>query len=322
MAETRDGVYIPNFKIAVASSFEGIVNDGARECGLTSFNAYHHIPEGEGSFYGRIVEPGDFESIADSRDMRAFLALRPLVEVAEDYLTVIEVIEANPGLVDNMLAHPNEESSYDPLIERFGERKEQSPELRSEFKDVFYAERKRMQREAYDAWLNTQSPFPESIAELRYLVRTQERYGGDDVDTGFVPWFATSKDEESTHSLCVFYGKVQKLDPEDLEGSRCLITRERIIGKERTRDKVEQLKIIADEEGIPRSHVWRLNDRYDAKQQIELRDNGFAYQFLLAGGGYVFPHDVRKAQKDPMVIVIPRKGFAKALGEKAREWGF
>jgi len=324
MTKTKDGVYAPKLKIAVALSFEGIINNGATECGLTSLNAYSQMEEGIDKFFDRIVEPEDFDSIRDSRVMKAFLRLRPLVEVAEDYLTVLEIIYENPYFVDAMIDSPDDEAVYEPLIDRFNERKAVSGEIRARFKDAFYAERKRMQENKYEDWLGTQSPFPESVAEMRYLVRTQKRSDGT-VESGFVPWFATSKDEESTFGLCGFYAKVRRLDPADIneDGSKqCMITRDRIIGKEQTRDKVEQLKIIAKTEDIPRSQVFRLNDRYDDKQQIQLREEGFAYQFLLAGGGYAFPHDVRKAKDDPMVIVIPRKGFAKALGQYAEKWGF
>jgi hypothetical protein len=100
-----------------------------------------------------------------------------------------------------------------------------------------------------------------------------------------------------------------------------MITRGRIIGKERTRDKLEQLRRIADEEDLPFGQVWRLNDRYDPSQQEQIRDSGFPYQFLVEGG-YMFPHDLKNARQDPMVIVVPRKGLAKALGQKAEEWHF
>jgi hypothetical protein len=326
MAEfTQDGVYIPRRKVAIASSFEGILNNGATECGLTSLNAYQQMDEGKGRFFGKIVEPEYFDTIKGSKEVQAFLRLRPLVELAEDYLTVLEVIDSNPALVGKMLSDPLNESAYDPLIDKFNERRAKSKELRAKFKKAFYDERSRMQKKDYNAWLGTQSPFEDSLVEMRYLVRAQKRNKEGDIESGFVPWFATSKDEKSTYGLCVFYGRVMKLDPEDIgeDGKKqCMITKDRIIGDEHIRDKVEQLKIIALTEDIPRSQVWRLNDRYDKAQQIQLRDDGFPYQFLLAGGGYAFPHDVKKALEDPLVIVIARQGFAKALGAHAEKWNF
>lgn len=319
-----EDVYAPRTKIAVASSFEGIINNGATECGLTSFNAYQRMDEGRGRLFGRVVEPEDFGSIRESREMQAFLRLRPLVEVAEDYLTVLEVIDANPGPVTEMLNHTDIEASYEPLIERFGSRKSESWELRARFKEAFYNERKRMVERNYTSWLATQIPFPESVAEMRHLVGTQKRDDSGGVESGFIPWFATSKDEQSTFDLCTFYAAIGRLQSDDVsqdEKRQCMITRDRIIGLEHTRDKMEQMIIIARTEGIPRSQVWRLNDRYDKGQQTRLRDEGFAYQFLLAGG-YVFPHEVNRAMEDPMVIVLQRKGFAKSLGDYAQKWGF
>ena len=318
-------IYVPNKKIVVASSFEGIVNNGATECALTSFNAYQRMTEGEDKFYERIIEPSEFSSIRDSRAVRAFLALRPLVEVAEDYLTVIEVIENNPDLVDEMLSHPEREESYNPLIDKFRDRSMSAENRRTRFRQEFYDERERMQQEDYEGWLNTQEPYAEMIPEFRELVETQDRSGKEgpysSVKSGVVPWFATSKDEKSSYALCNFYANVRKLDPNAVGEGACVISRHRIIGKEHTRDKIEQLRIIARKEEIPNPQVWRVNDRYDEEQQVELKNAGFPYQFLLKGG-YAFPHDERKAQDDPFVIVLEREDFAQRLGEFAKNWGY
>jgi len=326
MAEfTEDGVYIPKDVIVIASSFEGVVNDGARECGLTSFNAYQQMKEGKDKFFKRVVQPEYFESISGSREIQAFLKLRPPVEVAEDYLTVIEVIENYPNLIDAMLNDPGNPSVYDPLIEKFKLRRSESEEIRARFKEAFYAERKRMQDRDWESWSNTQSPFPESIEELRELQETQ-KYGDDELRitlvSGFVPRFATSKDEESTYNLCKIYSKLGKLRPGDVgKTEKCLIPRHGIIGKEHTRDKIKQLEMFAEEFGVPHSQVWRLNDRYDIEQQQELWDNGFHYQFLIKGG-YAFPHDYVKAEGDRIVNVLERKGMARELGRYAEQWNF
>jgi len=321
---TADGVYVPQRTIVIASSFEGVVNDGAPECGLVSFNAYQQMEEGKGGFFGRVVEPEDFGTIRGSREMQAFLRIRPVVEVAEDYLTVLEVIDSNPVLVDTMLSDPDNPAIYDPLIDRFRQRKEESADARGRFKTAFYAERKRMQEKDWDIWSNLQSPFPDAIVELRNLRRTQRRGDDGSVERGFVPRYATSKDEASTWQLCVLYTRMQKLAPEDVgEGGavQCIISKDGIIGLEHTRDKLKQLQIFAEQFGVPHSQVWRLNDRYDIGQQQELWDNGFHYQFLVRGG-YAFPHDYRKAKEDGMVAVVDRKGMAKALGEYTQKWRF
>ncbi len=323
---TDDGVYIPQRRIVVASSFEGVVNDGAPECGLTSFNACQGMEEGKDKFFGKIVEPEDFGEIKNSRDMEAFLRLRPLVEVAADYLTVLETIDANPDRVEEMLNEPDNEVWYEPLIAHFKGRKLESADIRARFDKAFYAERKRMQEKDWNAWANTQSPFPEAIVELRNLRRTQVNEAGapENIKRGFIPAYATSKDEASTWQLCVLYTRVQKLAGDDVseDGSKmCIIPKSRILGKEHTTNKLQQLKRFASQFEVPHSQVWRLNDRYDVEQQQELWDSGFHYQFLVRGG-YAFPHDYRKAANDGMVKVLDRVGMAKALGKYAFDWGF
>jgi len=313
-------LYIPRRKIAIASSFEGIVNNGATECGLTSFNAYQAMPEGGGKFYGRLVNAADFSSIRSTKEMEAFLLLRPVVEVAEDYITVIELIEKYPELIDNMLANPDSEMSYRPLLEKFEERKAESADLRARFKKAFYDERQRLQAADMNAWNLTQEPYMDTLPQFRRMLRGQVRNSDagnayEAIVSGLVPWFATSKDGASTYWLCKLYADVKKLEEGDVDedGRRvCIISRDRIISKDQTTNKVKQMEYIAEKEGIERLHVWRLNDRYDAKQQTELRDAGFPVQFLLPG--YVFPFDLKKAEKDDtLVMILDRKRFAEQL---------
>jgi hypothetical protein len=117
---------------------------------------------------------------------------------------------------------------------------------------------------------------------------------------------------------------MEKLDPNDLVEngmSGCAISFDRMIGKEDVRDKVQQLIHISEREGIPRTQVWRWNDRFDKKQQKELKLEGLSYQFLLVGGGYAFPHDVREAEDDAIVIPIPRIGAARETMKYAKKWG-
>lgn len=323
MAETTEnGVYKPKNKIVIASSFEGIVNDGATECALTSFNAYYKMTD-KFTFFLEIIEPEDFETIRDDKNVKAFLLLRPFVEIAEDYLTVMQLIGGYPAAIYRLIENPEEEKQYEFFREKFEDLKIKTENVRTRFKEEFYKERKRMQNKDYSTWLNIQSPFPESIAELRYLIRTQERDKDKNIVSGFIPYFATSKDEKSTFDLCKFYSTVKKLDPEDVseDGTKeCIIVRGKIIGKERTRNKLQQVKMISDIEGISPEQVWRVNDRYDKEQQKMLRESGFVHQFLLKGG-YAFPFEYETAEKEG-IVVLDRTGFAKALGKYAKEHGF
>ncbi len=323
MAEQAEAVYKPESKIVVALSFEGLVNDGVTECGLTASNAWGAVEPGR-HLFGRTVEAEEVGIVAETREMQAFHRLRPVVEVAEDYLTVERIIAENPALVDALLANTTEETVA-PLAEKFEADKSVTTELRAAFKKAFYAERTRAQGRNYQAWLAAQSPFPDAVEELRLMRDTwATEQDGDKVYVvaGFVPVFATSKDEKSTWELCTFYGSQGRLRQEDIgEGIRCVITKGRIIGKETTTDKIDQLRQFAGREEVPYSQVWRVNDRVDPKQQAALARAGFGYQFFVEGG-YAFPHEARKAREDPHLVVVPRRGLAVALGQYAKKLNF
>ncbi len=323
MAEQQEAVYKPATKIVVALSFEGFVNDGVTECGLTASNAWNTVEPGR-YLFGRLVEAEEVGTVAETREMQAFHRLRPVVEVAEDYLTVDRVIVNNPGLVDAVLASTTE-GTVAPLVEKFEADKAATKELRAAFKKAFYDERTRAQGRNYQAWLATQSPFPDAVDELRLMrdTWTTEQEGDKYfVVSGLLPVFATSKDEKSTWELCTLYGSQGRLRQEDVgEGIQCVITKGKIIGKERTTDKIGQLRMFAKQEDVPYSQVWRVNDRIDPKQQADLARAGFRYQFFVEGG-YAFPHEARKAREDPQLVVVPRKGLAGALGSYARNLNF
>ncbi len=326
-------LYSPKFKIAVASSFEGIVNNGATECALTSFNAYKNMTEGQGKFFDKLIEPENFHGIRNHEYVQAFLALRPLVGVAEDYLTVLEVIDSSPEEIRYMLEHPNEETSYTKLIDKFNDLKV-NIELRERFgkgnESKFYRERARMRDNNLKNWLATQEPYKDSIEEFRKMIRTQKRDPNVEnvykkVLSGFVPWFATSKDEYSTKLLCEIYTDLERVPSDftsDSPDVSCVINNERLIGKETVpdRDKIKQLKIVAEREGLPHSQVWRLNDTYKTSDELGLRDAGFHNQFIVPG--YMFPHDIEKAKNDKSAIVLERNNFASQLAQYAKEWGF
>lgn len=316
-------IYVPDRKIALASSFEGVVNDGVRECALTSVNAYERMHPG--ATYGRIVEPQDYSSVQDSTLIRAFLLLRPLVEVAEDYHTVIDVILRNPRLAHRLVQNPEDERLYDVFGPAFEKRKAETAEERRVFGakgGEFYQERKRMQDADYEAWLGVQAPYPESIAQLRELVKTQRARRGV-IQSGFVPYFGTSKDEASTWELCRYYSRTGRLEPRDVGDmvAECVIHPSRIIGKETTTDKLKQMVIIGGLEDVPKNQVWRLNDRYDPAQQEQLHADGFNHQFFVTGG-YAFPHEVRRAREDRNLVVVNRQNMAEELAAFAKGHGF
>jgi len=318
-------VYMPRTRIALASSFEGIVNNGATECALTSLNAYQKMRPG--SFFGRIIEPAEFGEYVGTPTVAAFLALRPLVGTAPDYHTVLRMLEMHPERVRYLLDNPDKRDAYEFFTEEFERIKAETEEERVAFgksteTSEFYRERERMKKADYRAWFGTQRPYPNSIRELRKLVETQ-RLQGEQIVSGFVPWFATSKDEETTFDLCRIYTDLGLLDLRDVSeiGSGvCIITRPRIIGSQTTTDKLQQLMIIAKREDVPKNQVLRLNDRYDPKEQQQLADAGFRRQIMVTGG-YVFPHDVQRAREDPLLVVVERDNMAEEIARYAQALG-
>lgn len=360
---TEDGVYAPKDKIAVALSFEGVFNDGAPECGLTTFNAYRMLDWNFDAF-GRTVEPEKFDSIRNSDWMVAFLRMRPCVNKAWHYFKVIDVLRDHPEERARIISDPMDTGAFDVLLDDYHEKCNATDEIeKTLLDDAFYTERTRMSTvekgdvvpgdmEKYEKWVAIQSPFPQSKIEVKKLRKTiiYERDGGaPEIVSGFVPFFATSKDNTSTELLCKTYvstGQLEADDYDDAGGIKCTIPRQRIFGKDNeiaaivreeldgyfesvkvktgkypdARDKVVQLVMIAHDAGVAHDRVWRVNDRYDAPEQVDLWLYGFNRQFLVPG--YTFPHDYGRAEKDGRIFVRREmEGSAEFLGQKAKRFG-
>ena len=321
-------IYAPKSRVAVASSFEGVFNDGAPECALTSINAYNQ-QNPDMAFYEAALSAQEFtDSHIDDLTVRGFLALRPLVAVAEDYHTVLEIVRRYPTRIQAFLDHPEDEHLARYFQEKFELLKGETSEERKAFggdkkESFFYKERKRLKGEDVFSWMNAQRPYEMTLQELRKLAETQGLDENGKIVSGFIPYFATSKDEGSTYDLCVAYTKAEKLIPSDTEGGKCIIPRGRIIGMETvpSRNKVEQLKAIAEHADADHAHVWRVNDMVFDEEIEELFDHGFKNIFVVTGG-YVFPHEIEKIRKDSRVKVVERDSMAKELGECAQAWEF
>lgn len=144
MSTTEDGVYIPNDKIALGFSFEGVFNNGAGECGLTTFNAYRTLSGGFDAF-GRTVEPKDFDTIRDGDWMVAFLRMRPCVNKAWHYFKVIDTLREHPDEMARVVADPMDAEAFEVLLEDYGKRCAAASENERKLLDnAFYAERTRM----------------------------------------------------------------------------------------------------------------------------------------------------------------------------------
>lgn len=327
---------MPQKKIAVASSFEGVVNNGARECALVSFNAYHRLLEKKqvcGHRFMDVMEPDRFNREA-KRDavVNAFLNLRPLVAVAEDYLTVIQIISLNLQHLPSLQVREAEEV-FRFFKKEFESAKQATPDSRAAFKEAFYAERKRLQEADYGKWLSLQQPYEDTVQQLRILAKLRALGADGKVSNGFALYYVTTKDAKSTWELCTVYGKLGSLEAGEVSDgikagtmdwpgylaqlSTCLIKKDHILAKENG-SQPEKMKAISDAEGIPPGLVWRLNDRYDEKEAAELKAGGFPY--FVVTGGYAFPWDYEKA-RSAGITVIKRERLAESLSSIAKEKG-
>ena len=276
-------LYIPDKKYVIASSFEGIINNDARECGAVSLSVWERMVAS-----GRLKGYASFEGYDSKLVMKEFLFLRPLVAVAEDYLTVLMLIQNYKTTVKNIVRNP----WYGPrfmkeVIAHFKDEFERvkfgTLEQRAEFKDGFKSERRSRQVSHYRDWLGLQYPYVESLAQFRKLspLKKFDPVGGE-MTGGFLLYYVTSKDEFSTWGLCNYYGELEFFTKNELTDpnlfrsgenlaeyfnsmKNCLITREHIIGVETVpdADKVKQMTLVAERENIPHKQVIRLQDRYD-----------------------------------------------------------
>ena len=332
---------VPDKKIVIASSFEGVVNNGAKECGVVSLAAYERMVND-----GRLEGLHSFAKEDPETVMKAFIFLRPMVAVAEDYLTVLMLIARNMA-TSTAIAKGNirtEKYTKDAIAHfqsEFAHIKELTKDQRAEFKKEFYIERKSRQDADYRAWLGLQEPYAETLEQLRILnpLKTFDAKTGA-LTGGFVLYYVTSKDEASAFQLCTVYGELGIFKPGELGGTSilqpgenwadvfesmrtCLIKREHIIGKETVPDvdKVEQMRIAAEERAqVPRKQVWRLQDRYDPEEIGALKAAGFDHQFIVTGG-YAFLDDYDKARAAG-VPVVERSRMAQTLSDYAKEKGF
>ena len=336
-------LYTPNKKIVIASSFEGVVNNGATECAFVAINTVRRmVARGYMPFHGRDrarvkqYSIDTFKSFKDLPQTQAFLRLRPLVAVAGDYLTVLQIVADNEDDAKQLVDGVHVESNINFFSREFEVQKKKSSKEREIFGKEFYVVRKETQDKDYKAWLSLQEPFPHTIEQLRILNSLKNAQDND--FSGFVLYYVTSKDEASTYQLCNVYGELNifkngeisevKFKPgvdyakwfENLK--TCMISEERIIGKNNVvdADKIKQMIMVSDKENVPREQVFRVQDRYDENEIETLKQEGFRHH-LIVNGGYAFPLDYAKAQKAG-IPVIERADMAKSLSEYAKNNGF
>lgn len=323
-------IYSPKSKILIASSTEGVVWDGAKECYLVTHNAalkdINNYKRAEP--FDHVIEPKEFtenkEEFLKTKYFDAALKLRPLVKKAWHYFLVFDMIGRNPNWVEDILENPESEKAYLSFIKEFKELKASTPEaVHKKMDEIFYAERDRMKIDHHFDWLELYEPIGNRWEEFGKLAETKKSEGGEIV-SGFIPAFATAKDEDSGNIVCVHFVKTKKLDKKhysDGNAHACTIQRDLIVGKDRvpSRRKVDQLDMLGKITGIPKTQVWNLNDMYSHEELEGLWKEDYRFNFLLPG--YIFPFDVEKAKNDTLVTVLG-ENFAKQLGKKAEDIGF
>jgi|GEM_PF-3509740 len=323
-------IYSPKSKIVIASSTEGVVWDGAKECYLVTHNAalknLSNYKRAEP--FDHVIEPKEFtenkEEFLKTKYLDAALKLRPLVKKAWHYFLVFDMINKNPDWTEDILENPENENSYLGFINKFKELKALTPEkMQKKADDLFYDERKRMKRDHHFDWLELYEPIGNRWEEFGKLAETKKSEKGEIV-SGFIPAFATAKDEDTSHIVCVHFVKTEKLDKRhysDEKAYACTVQRDLIVGKDRvpSRRKVDQLGMLGKITGVPKTQVWNLNDMYGREELEGLWGENYRFNFLLPG--YIFPFDVEKAKNDPLVTVL-EENFAEQLGKKAEDIGF
>ncbi|VVB57829.1 Uncharacterised protein [Candidatus Anstonella stagnisolia] len=346
----QNTLYTPKRKIVITSSFEGIVNDGPRECAYISLNAHERMRKAglleAKSFFGKLLEPDEFRTskeTSNSTVLKGFLALRPLVIEAEDYLTVLMALQQCPRAAEHLANSPSNLNLIDFFTHKFNELKAETAAERAAFRKEFYAERKERKESNFKGWLALQAPFQDTLEQLRIL-NTLKTVVGEQVQGGFVLDFVTSKDELSVHELCVAFTELLNIfKPEEiarlpdlngrnwtdvLQGSTsCLISPDRIIGtraigKDKVEgpvDRVAQMQEAAKRAGVEPAYVWRVQSVFDPNEIRMLNEAGFTNQSIITDA-YIFPQGYEDARKAG-VRIIERGNLAQTLSELAQRMG-
>ena len=319
-------IYRPQNKIILASSFDGLVSLGAKECGIVSLAVYKKMVQN-----GQLRDKGQLLEREESKVLRSFQILRPLAAGVGDFLTLLQVVAYFPSEVDTLGVHlqtePWRRGMQTFLGERFNALGEIVGEERAIFKAGFYAERERMEKTDYLGWVGLQEPISESIDQFRQLK-----------SAGFKLYFVTSDGEESTYRLCTFYGGQEHLRPsriddailapgEDLAAyfsslKTDFISRECVIGRETVEsgDRLALMHSVARKENISPAQVWSLQGGYNRAESEILKAAGFENQFVIFTG-HAFLSDYENAHADGLVVV-ERGLMAQTLSGYARENGF
>jgi phosphoglycolate phosphatase-like HAD superfamily hydrolase len=196
----------------LALDFDGVISDSAREAFEVALRTYLEMRPGSG--LGR----------ADRGELyRAFLALMPLGNRAEDYGTALEAIERGEVLPD--------QNAYDAF------RRSRDEEWLGRYHRRFYEVRTALSETERARWLATLAPYPEVVALLR-------RRAGDCRYA-----IATSKDRRSVAILLAHYGIADLFEPA------------LVLDKESGANKREHLEHLAAATGLGFAEITFVDDK-------------------------------------------------------------
>lgn len=206
--------------------FDGVLWDSAGECFVTARRAWEAL---EGS--------------AAPVSEAAFRRGRWLVRAGGEFGLVLRLLLEEPG----------RDLEFFPL-ERFGPRSEEEDAWMQRFERAFYGERARARREEPEAWVSSQAPYPEVLAELPALREAFREVV-----------ICTTKDESSAREL---------LGTAGLELP--------ILAKEFSLDKRDQMRHLVETRGVPTERIVFVDDLFPNLDPV----SGIGVRVALAGWGY------------------------------------
>ncbi|MFH1391185.1 MAG: HAD family hydrolase [Candidatus Diapherotrites archaeon] len=205
---------------------------------------------------------------------------KPFAKNADGYYTLLRLIEQNPKVNFRKMT----QEQFDREFER--DRTEKGPKFEKRFSEY----RRHMQREHPDEWIALNSIFPRVERQIGKL---QKKYS---------VWIATGKDRESVVRL--------------LKKSGINIPADQILSKENTKSKVEQMRIIAEREGVPVSKILMIDDSLNYLRDVK----AVGAEAAMAKWGYSTREQRRQAKREGIPLIRrPLFGWSFTLAKKLRQ---
>lgn len=210
----------------LALDFDGVICDSAPETFLVALRTYTGLHPGSRFCECREFLAGPTAPPAQVRAhelYRAFLALMPLGNRAEDFGVVLAALDAGEALPD--------QAAYDRFRDRL------APAWLSSFHEGFYARRHALADQDPEGWHALMGPYPEFLALLRRRAADAQLA------------IATAKDRRSVRTLLQRYGV------EDLFRAGL------VLDKETGVSKLAHLEQLSEQAGVPFAEITFVDDK-------------------------------------------------------------